>query len=88
MTWLWVENESYAGQTPRILTAACHDGSPFVTIRCSCDSEAHIHESQLADVSPFDAIGMPCRSCGNVLRFEPSQLQAYFSDLRRRGWIA
>jgi len=88
MSWLWIENEAYAGQTPRTLTSACHDGSPFVTVRCTCNAEAHIHESQLAKISVFDGIGMPCKSCGDLLQFEPNHAQGYFADLRKRGWIA
>lgn len=88
MTWLWLENESYAGQTPRKLRAACHDGSAFVTIRCGCTFESHIHESQLGVLSRFDGMLMVCLGCRDVLQFNAGELQGFFADLRRRGWIA
>jgi len=88
VTWLWLENESYAGKAPRKLRAACHDGSAFVTIRCGCNYESHIHESELARVSAFEGDVTRCRNCRDILQFNANELQGFFADLRRRGWIA
>lgn len=81
-------NAAYAGQTPRLLTAACHDHTPFITILCAgCDSEMHVHESQIAD-APLDFIVATRCGCGHMVVFEAGQLQDGFAQLRADGWIA
>lgn len=47
MSWVFIDNPAFAGQAPRPLKAACHDGSPFLTIRCDCGTDMHLHESQI-----------------------------------------
>lgn len=85
MAWTFVANPVFAGQTPRPLTPACHDGSPFVTIRCDCGSDMHLHESQLA--AGDAAIVVSCRGCGEPLVFEPGELEGAFARMRADGWI-
>jgi hypothetical protein len=46
--WRWLENPAYAGRTPQKLTADCHDGSPFITIQCSCGFDNHVHRAYQA----------------------------------------
>jgi hypothetical protein len=80
-------NAAYAGMTPRLLSAACHDGTPFITITCGgCDAEMHVHESQIKDAPAEAAIGTRCR-CGHMVVFEAGQLHEGFAQLRRDGWI-
>lgn len=94
MAWTFVANPAFAGQTPRPLTPACHDGSPFVTIRCDCGSDMHLHETQLA-AATLDlalalgdaAIAVSCTGCGEPLVFEPGELEGAFARMRADGWI-
>lgn len=86
MSWQLVDNEAYAGQTPRKLTGACHDGSPFVTIQCdACHAYSHIHETQVQDIDT--RIGMRC-VCGTVLEFPVGCFERAFAEMRRQGWLA
>lgn len=88
MTWAFVDNPAFAGQAPRPLRAACHDGSPFVTIRCDCGTEMHLHETQLRDDQLVVAIATYCKGCGRLLRFAPGELAGAFAQMRADGWIA
>jgi hypothetical protein len=83
----FVENPAFAGQTPRPLTASCHDRSPFVTIRCTCGADMHLHETQLAPVPTSTAIGVRCQSCREPMVFEPGELEGAFARMRADGWI-
>lgn len=87
MTWTFAENPAYAGKQPRRLQAACHDGSPFITIRCACGSVLHLHETQLAAVPADSAIATACKGCGEPLVFEPGELEQGFARMRADGWI-
>lgn len=88
MTWELITNPKYAGKAPRIMEALCHDGTPFITIRCSCDTEMHLHESQIAD-APADAeIAAPCKTCREPVIFPPGYFANAFAQLRAEGWIA
>src|SRR4051812_30919392 len=85
--WTIAPNPAFAEQTPRPLTPACHDGSPFLTIRCTCGENMHLHETQIAAVPAVDAIGARCPACRAVLEFGDELRQA-FADMREAGWIA
>lgn len=85
--WVFAENPAFAGQQPRPLQPACHDRSPFITVRCHCGAELHLHETQLAAVPGDTAIGVVCKGCGEALVFEPGELQAGFARMRADGWI-
>lgn len=93
MAWTFFANPALAGQAPRPLKPACHDGSPFVTIRCDCGSDMHLHETQLAAAtlhlaSALDAaIVTRCTSCGEPLVFAPGELESAFDRMRADGWI-
>ncbi len=49
------------------LTPACHDGSPFLTILCSCGDAMHIHETQIANLTRADEVHSRCRGCHKPL---------------------
>lgn len=86
--WLWVENPAYVGRMPQQLKADCHDRSPFVTIKCSCDFDNHVHESSIIEVPPTATIGSRCNGCREVMEFPPGELHGMFAEMRKRGWIA
>jgi hypothetical protein len=86
--WVLVENPAYAGMSPRPMIATCHDGSPFVTIRCRCGSEFHQHESRVAHVPADAEIASRCFGCGELLVFPPGWFAAVFDQLRSEGWTA
>jgi hypothetical protein len=71
------------------MTAACHDGSPFLTVCCSCSYAMHLHESQL-DAVPATVVElvMPCHACGKLLTPRLADLRAAFAGMRADGWIA
>jgi hypothetical protein len=85
--WLWVENPAYVNKLPRQLKADCHDGSPFVTIHCSCDFDNHVHESSIVEVPPDAGIVSKCHGCDRPLIFDPNFFQEAFAEMRERGWI-
>lgn len=87
MSWTLVDNPAFAGQKPRVLKAACHDGSPFLTIRCECGGEMHLHETQITVVPADAAIATHCKSCGGPLVFPPGELAGAFTQMREAGWI-
>jgi hypothetical protein len=86
--WALIPNPAYAGQTPRIVEAVCHDRSPFVTVRCSCGSDMHLHESQTDGIPPDAELATTCRTCAQTLVFPPGYFRAAFQRLRAEGWIA
>lgn len=57
-----------------------HDNSPFLTIRCDCGYESHIHESRLGVLAPLWGLLMMCHGCRDVLQFSADE----FADLPRR----
>jgi hypothetical protein len=82
-----VPNPAYAGRTPTPLVVACHDRTPFITIRCDCGAALHQHESFVAHV-PVDAeIASRCPGCGKTLVFEPGFFADAFQQLRDDGWV-
>jgi hypothetical protein len=85
--WALIENPGYAGKTPRIMHAECHDGTPFVTIQCRCGNEMHQHESRVAGAPPDAEVGMPCLGCGELLIFPPGWFAEAFAQMRADGWI-
>ena len=87
MTWALVHNPEYAGMDPRPMRAACHDGSPFLTILCTCGAAMHLHESQILALPQQVEIESPCHGCGTPLVFPPGALAAGFAELRSLGWV-
>ena len=85
--WQLVDNPDYAG-APRLLTPACHDGSPMVDLRCACGDTMHVHETQIAGVEPFWEIRSVCKGCSETLVLPPGVLHGAFAQMRRQGWIA
>lgn len=47
----------------------------------------HVHESQLAQVPTYQGVASICKRCGVPLIFEPGELHAIFTEMRRQGWI-
>ncbi len=88
MTFVLVENPAYAGKMPRKLTAVCHDGTPFVTVRCACGYELHLHESQLGPLPRIAEIATRCHSCNGALVFPPGFFADAFAKMREQGWVA
>lgn len=84
-----IPNPEYAGMTPRLTTAACHDRSPFITIGCSaCGETSHVHETQILDVPSDLEIGMRCSNCRKTIVAEPGFFTKAFQQLRDDGWLA
>ena len=83
-----VANPSYAGKTPTPMKAVCHDGSPFVTIQCSCGYQLHQHESRVAEIPPDAEIASRCLGCGELLVFPPGFFAEAFKKMRDEGWLA
>lgn len=80
------ENSAYAGKSPRLLTPSCHDRTPFITIRCDCRQEMHVHESQLADV-PTRKFGTTCLRCLQIIVVTKPEMERAFAHMREQGWI-
>ena len=86
--WVLVDNPAYAGREPRPLDAACHDGTPFLTVRCGYGGEGHFHEGQLRH-APGDAeVVLRCPTCGAWLEFPPGFILEAFAQMRTAGWVA
>jgi ribosomal protein S27E len=81
--WALMPNPNYAGK-PRLMEAACHDRTPFITVFCQCGNEMHIHESS---IRPLVEIAARCNGCGELLLFPPDYLPGAFQQLRDEGWI-
>lgn len=82
-----VPNPAYAGMAPRPLEVACHDRTPFLTVRCAeCLNDMHIHESQIEGVEL--GITTLCIECGELLAFPPRFFVDAFQTLRDQGWVA
>lgn len=87
MTFELIPNPAYEGKTPRKLVTTCHDRSPFITIRCQCGYELHMHETQITH-APSDAeIVSRCHKCNKLLIFPPGLFKKAFRELRDDGWI-
>jgi hypothetical protein len=80
-------NPAYKERVPEKLVAACHDGTPFLTARCSCGADFHFHESQFAAVPSDAEIGTRCHGCGKELLLAPGVVQGAFAEMRAAGWI-
>lgn len=86
--WVLLDNPAYIGKEPRPLQAACHDGTPFLTVRCGCGADGHFHEGQLRH-APLDAeVVLRCPACGEFLEFPPGFVAEAFEGMRADGWIA
>lgn len=42
---------------------ACHDRSKFLTFRCGCGGELHVHETQFARADDRDEVALRCPFC-------------------------
>ena len=85
--WELVENAAFAGMEPRIMVAACHDRSPFITIRCRCGCELHQHETRVSSFPDDAELASRCLGCGELLVFPPGFFREAFAGMRRDGWI-
>lgn len=67
------------------IRAACHDGSPFLTIACSCGAEMHLHETQITGMQPRDELMTACKSagCGKPMLLGGKFLLDAFEDVKR-----
>lgn len=70
------------------LQPACHDGTPSVTIQCTCGEYGHLHESQLGSVPKGQGIATSCKACGKLLTFEPEFFVKALADMRAEGVLA
>ena len=86
--WGLVRNPDWAGRAPTPLQASCHDGTPFITIRCDCGEDMHMHESQFAAVPDDAEIVTRCHECDETLVFLPGYFPETFARLRAEGWLA
>lgn len=71
--WRLIPNPALRGKDPSKLMPICHDGTPFITIRCSCGYHMHIHLSQIESL-PANRIVSLCHSCGQPLEFDKDWL--------------
>lgn len=84
--WGLVKNPGYPDE-PRIMVSACHDRSPFLTVRCDCGYSMHFHETQL-DALPKNAeIVTRCHRCQAEMVFPMGWFPAAFKQMRADGWI-
>jgi hypothetical protein len=81
------DNPAFAGQTPRLLKPACHDGTSFITFRCHCGQYGHIHESQVrAGISKDAVLALRCSSCLTTDTVSVSAILDAFQTLQDQGW--
>ncbi len=70
------------------MQAACHDGTPLITVKCRCGRKSHLHESQIDSAKGEGAtIATRCNACQRLMLFEPGQLEKAFQQMRDEGWI-
>lgn len=74
--WEFRANPAWEGRTPDPAGITCHDGTPFMTIRCSCGETMHFHISQIEHVPDGDEIGSLCRGCGDPQIFCAGMMKA------------
>lgn len=87
--WKLIDNPDYGGRAPTPLKAACHDGSPFITIKCNhCGEGMHHHETSVAHVPADAEIASRCPTCSRLLVFPPGFFADAFAQLRAEGWVA
>jgi hypothetical protein len=82
-----VPNPGYTGE-PRVMEAVCHDGTPFLTMRCLCGAESHVHESQVSGVPGDAEIAARCSACRQPIVCPPGFFADAFAEMRSEGWIA
>lgn len=82
-----IPNPGFEGLEPRILRAACHDRTPFLTFRCECDADMHLHESQTSLVPAGDFVATRCRECGRMIVVISERIIEAFAQMRADGWI-
>lgn len=81
-----IRNPGYDGE-PRIMEAACHDGTPFLTCRCVCGEQMHVHESQIAPAWTLFEVEAACHGCREAMIFPAGYFPAAFQRMRDEGWI-
>lgn len=85
--WKLIPNPEWKDQSPRPLgPATCHDGSPFITVECTCGEHMHMHETQTAAVPDNLGVASRCHGCGEILQFQPGFFTGSFAEFRRQGW--
>lgn len=86
--WRLVDNPDWAGRTPTIQQALCHDRSPFITVLCpACGIEGHIHESQIRNAPADVEFGFRCSECRTISIVPAGFFQGAFRQMRDDGWI-
>ena len=83
-----IDNPAFAGMQPQMLGQACHDGSPFLQIRCSCGADSHLNESQIAGAPKRARLGVRCAGCREHLMINIKEVRGAFAQMRKDGWIA
>lgn len=86
--WVLMENPSWEGRNPTPMRPACHDGSPFLTILCSCGEAHHQHESRVGHIPDDTEIASRCQGCGRTMVFPPGFFKRAFAEMRAAGWYA
>ena len=87
--WRVVDNPEYEGKEPTPLTAACHDGSPFLTISCpKCGAPNHLHETLDAGLADDVIVAMRCAGCRRYTDMPLAFVRSAFAQLREMGWVA
>lgn len=85
-----IPNPAYAGKEPTLIKAACHDGTPCLTVAPGCGHESHLHESQieLAAAAGAESLMVRCTACSIVDVMDVQQIREAFKQMRDDGWIA
>jgi hypothetical protein len=89
--WQLIENPDWAGKQPPdepFTESACHDHSHFVTIRCGCGAQSHVHETAWRKAPKDHGIASRCKACWTLLEFPPGYFDQSLAEIRKRGWIA
>lgn len=82
--WRLVENPEFPREHGDI-EVACHDGSMFLTIRCRCGDDMHLHESSIVGLRPEDEVATRCKgTCGQPMLLGGKYLIAAFAEVRER----
>lgn len=82
-----VTNPDFTGP-PRIIEPICHDLTPFLTVRCSCGDDSHVHESQTSHLDDDAVVVARCRACGRQSSVHGRFFREAFAAMRAQGWIA
>jgi hypothetical protein len=71
----WIQCDSVGPPPPINGKDFCHDGTPFLTVVCSCGSGMHLHKSQLDALPSYvEIVESTCKGCGNPLELSLSEM--------------